>query len=88
MLFLGAEPQGLWPVGTFWHLATRPDELEEMDDLKLKQAAPIIDSKLNNCQFKTIVHGDAKPANFCFGQKTNSVAAVDFQYVGWSFLTF
>uniref|UniRef100_A0A3B3HVA2 Protein kinase-like domain containing n=1 Tax=Oryzias latipes TaxID=8090 RepID=A0A3B3HVA2_ORYLA len=38
-LFLGVEPEGLWPVGTYWHLETRPDELEAMDDAELKAAA-------------------------------------------------
>ncbi|XP_029928171.1 uncharacterized protein pkdc [Myripristis murdjan] len=81
-LFLGVEPDGLWPVGTYWHLDTRPDELEAMDDARLKAAAGEIDRILNACRFKTIVHGDAKLANFCFSQSGQDVAAVDFQYVG------
>lgn len=79
--YLGQEPLGLWEVGTYWHLDTRPDELRALSDLNLKEAAKAIDAKLNNCQFKTIVHGDAKLANFCFSH-TGAVAGVDFQYVG------
>ena len=81
-LFLGLDPEGLWPVGTYWHLETRPDELEAMEDGQLKTAAGEIDRTLNECHFKTIVHGDAKLANFCFNQGGRDVAAVDFQYVG------
>ncbi|XP_010883592.2 uncharacterized protein pkdc [Esox lucius] len=81
-LFLGVSPEGLWPIGTYWHLETRPDELEAMDDAQLKAAAGKIDRVLNECRFKTIVHGDAKLANFCFSGSGRSVAAVDFQYVG------
>lgn len=81
-LFLGREPEGLWPVGTYWHLDTRPDELEAMDDPHLKAAAALIDKILTDCRFKTIVHGDAKLANFCFSKTGAEVAAVDFQYVG------
>ncbi|XP_008429143.1 uncharacterized protein pkdc [Poecilia reticulata] len=81
-LFLGVTPEGLWPVGTYWHLETRPDELEAMDDAELKAAAGDIDRILNECHFKTIVHGDAKLANFCFSKSGLEVAAVDFQYVG------
>ena len=81
-LFLGVVPAGLWPVGTYWHLETRPDELEAVNDLQLKAAAGDIDRILNGCRFKTIVHGDAKLANFCFSGSGVSVAAVDFQYVG------
>ena len=79
--YLGKAPDGLWGVGTYWHLATRPQELAALTDQKLKDAAPLIDEKLNTCQFKTFVHGDAKLANFCFGQD-GQVAGVDFQYVG------
>ncbi|XP_036395613.1 uncharacterized protein pkdc [Megalops cyprinoides] len=80
--FLGASPEGLWPIGTYWHLETRPDELEAMADRDLQAAAGRIDQILNDCRFKTIVHGDAKLANFCFSTQGSEVAAVDFQYVG------
>jgi len=80
--FMGENPDHLWPVGTYWHLATRPDELEAMHDNALKEAAPEIDRILNRCRFKTFVHGDAKVANFCFSRDGSGVAAVDFQYVG------
>uniref|UniRef100_A0AAY4A2F1 CHK kinase-like domain-containing protein n=1 Tax=Denticeps clupeoides TaxID=299321 RepID=A0AAY4A2F1_9TELE len=78
--FLGVEPKGLWPTGTYWHLETRPDELEAMSDQRLKAAARDIDRILNSCKYQTIVHGDAKLANFCLSK--NGVAVVDFQYVG------
>lgn len=80
--FLGVEPEGLWSKGTYWHLDTRPDELEVLDDLPLKAAASEIDRTLEECRFKTIVHGDAKLANFCFDDSNGEVAMVDFQYVG------
>ena len=78
--FLDREPTGLWKVGTYWHLATRKDELEALHDPALLEAAPKLDHALNNCRYRTLVHGDAKVANFCFGE--SGVAAVDFQYVG------
>lgn len=81
-LFMDNIPQGLWEVGTYWHLSTRTDEFELINDTKLKNAAHKIDKALNNCSYKTIVHGDAKVANFCFDKKALNVAAVDFQYVG------
>ena len=80
--FLQKEPNGLWDIGTYWHLETRPDELKALEDQTLKQAAHAIDAKLNAAHFKTFVHGDAKLANFCFAPDGNSVAAVDFQYIG------
>lgn len=78
--FLGVAPSGLWKTGTYWHLATRLDELAAIEDHAVREAAPILDQKLRACVFQTIVHGDAKPANFCFA--SGAVAAVDFQYVG------
>jgi hypothetical protein len=78
--FLGQKPNGLWQVGTYWHLDTRPEELKAMKDSELKNAAPLIDEKLNRAKYQTFVHGDAKLANFLFNK--TSAAAVDFQYVG------
>ena len=80
-LFLGQVPTGLWPIGTYWHLDTRPDELAVLDDTELKSAAVKIDEKLNATRYLTFVHGDAKLANFCFSS-SGQVAAVDFQYIG------
>ena len=80
--FMGQKPVGLWEVGTYWHLATRPDEFEKIEHKELKAKAHLIDEILNQCTYQTIVHGDAKLANFCFSEDGNNVAAVDFQYVG------
>lgn len=80
--FLGEAPDGLWPVGTYWHLATRPDELAALKDTTLVEAAPRIDERLSSARYVTLVHGDAKLANFCFRRDARAVAAVDFQYVG------
>ncbi len=79
--YLGVSPDGLWNIGTYWHLDTRPDELLAVSDDSLREAAPLIDAKLNNCVYQTLVHGDAKLANFCFASD-GRVAAVDYQYVG------
>jgi hypothetical protein len=80
--FLGRSPTGLWPTGSYWHLETRPDEFAAMPTGELKQSAKRLDALLSGCQWQTLVHGDAKVANFCFSPDTESVAAVDFQYVG------
>jgi hypothetical protein len=79
--FMHTPPKGLWEIGTYWHLETRPDELSKMNNIPLQQAASAIDQKLNEATFQTLAHGDAKLANFCFGTE-DQVAAVDFQYVG------
>ncbi len=78
--YLNKNPKRLWDIGTYWHLETRPDELAILEDKKLKDAAPLIDQRLNSAKYKTFVHGDAKLANFLFND--SDVAAVDFQYVG------
>jgi hypothetical protein len=64
--FMGEIPTGLWEVGTYWHLDTRPDEWAVLDDVELKQAAARIDKRLRSSRYQTFVHGDAKLANFCF----------------------
>ncbi|MFK7857761.1 MAG: phosphotransferase [Granulosicoccus sp.] len=74
--------EGLWHTGTYWYLKTRRDEWTAMAPGALKDAASALDARLENCQFKTLVHGDAKVANVCFSQSGRDVAMVDFQYVG------
>ena len=81
-LFLGDAAEGLWDPGTYWHLATRPDEWDATTDPRLKEAAHALDARLRGARFTTLVHGDAKVANLCFSPDGRDVAAVDFQYVG------
>jgi len=80
--FLGEAPEGLWPIGSYWHLDTRPDEWLVLDDPPLKRAAAAIDRALKASPYQTLIHGDAKLDNFCFADHGVGVAAVDFQYVG------
>lgn len=82
--FIDSSVEDLWECGTYWHLDTRPDELKilEAEDPALARAAGAIDGNLKESPFQTLVHGDAKLANFCFSEDGGSVAAVDFQYVG------
>ncbi|CAK2077026.1 CHK kinase-like domain-containing protein [Vibrio crassostreae] len=76
------QSSSLWQVGTYWHLDTRPDELNALADVPLKNQAKHIDRLLKECPYQTLVHGDAKLANFCFDLESENAAAVDFQYVG------
>lgn len=80
--YMNSRSNLLWEIGTYWHLDTRPDELELLEDIELKTYAKSIDEVLKNTKYQTIVHGDAKLANFCFNHDGTSCAAVDFQYVG------
>jgi len=79
---LGNVGNGLWETGCYWHLATRPEEWEVMEEGPLKTHAAAIDQALADCEASTLVHGDAKAANFCLSADGRAVAAVDFQYVG------
>jgi hypothetical protein len=79
--FLHHRGEGLWPIGTYWHLETRQHEWKSMAEGKLKQFAGKIHETLQNASFQCLIHGDAKFANFCFSE-SGDVAAVDFQYVG------
>lgn len=78
--FLCQQTPQLWPVGTYWHLATRQDEWQVLEAGPLKEYASAFDATLNQAPFQTLLHGDAKLANFCFS--SDEVAAVDFQYTG------
>lgn len=80
--FMNNSGDKLWPTGTYWHLATRQDELAAMPESDYKTHAQLLNSVLNNAKYQTLVHGDAKFENLCFHPNGEDVAAVDFQYVG------
>lgn len=80
--FMNETPKKLWTKGTYWNYDTRLDDLKRIKDIRLRNAAKQIDTIINNSNYKTIVHGDAKIQNFCFSKDNQSVAALDFQYVG------
>lgn len=79
--FLGVDAPELWPIGTYWHLATRTEELDRIRDPALRAQAPVLDGLLSAAHYQTILHGDPKEANFCFAPD-GRVAALDFQYAG------
>lgn len=68
-----------WSPGTYWHLGTRREELAAIRG-SLRDHAEAYDARLAGARYQTILHGDPKEANFCFGR--DGVAAVDFQYAG------
>ncbi|MBQ4835052.1 phosphotransferase [Pseudoalteromonas luteoviolacea] len=76
----GESSFGLLGYGNYWHLKTRPDEFEKMPASSLKSAAHAINEKLDAVTFKTLIHGDAKLANFAFND--TSVIGYDFQHTG------
>ena len=81
-----SRPFGLWPIGSYWHLGTRPEEWQAMAESELKERAEKLNDRLNSLRFQTLIHGDAKVANFCFSAPSSTgrvdVAALDFQYTG------
>lgn len=79
--FLGEHIDGVWPVGTYWHLGTRRAEHAAIEDQALRDAAPHIAARLAAARYQTLLHGDPKEANFCF-TRDGAAAAVDFQYTG------
>jgi hypothetical protein len=80
--FMLNNADNLWSQGGYWHLDTRQDELAAMPESNLKQHAALLDKHLKEAKYQTLIHGDAKFENLCFHADGNSVAAVDFQYVG------
>jgi len=38
-IFMGKQPDKLWEVGAYWHLETRPDELQALQNMPLKKHA-------------------------------------------------
>lgn len=80
--YMGKKSDLLWETGTYWHLETRPDEFKVLKDQVLKAHASQLDELLKSTKYQTIVHGDAKLANFLFTEDASHTAAVDFQYVG------
>jgi hypothetical protein len=80
---LGRTPDGLWSEGSYWQLATRPDELGAILGHPLHSLAPKLDASLRGARYRTLVHGDPKLENFCATRGARPrFAAVDFQYVG------
>jgi aminoglycoside phosphotransferase (APT) family kinase protein len=92
MATTAVEKYGLQPVGSYWHLDTRPDEHMSMRNSgwngRLKRAARAIDERLKRDKMQCCVHGDAKDANMLFHhdrEKNNlRVSMYDFQYCGKS----
>jgi len=80
--FMGEQSSSLWEKGSYWHLGTRLEELEAMETSELKDKAQSIDLRLNSAKYQTLIHGDAKLANFCFSKDQSRVGAIDFQYIG------
>lgn len=58
------------PIGSYWHLDTRPDEHASMSSRgwegRLKLAARAIHDRLGRDGMQCVVHGDAKDANMLF----------------------
>lgn len=79
---LHKSPAGLWQIGSYWHLDTRPDEWHKINQAELKAQATLFDKKLKQSQYQTLIHGDAKLANFAINNDTKKVLGYDFQYVG------
>jgi hypothetical protein len=79
--FLERRPPGLWEQGSYWHFDTRQEEWQRMPAGPLKDHARAFDQRLKGARYQTLLHGDAKPANFCWSAE-GQASAVDFQYVG------
>ena len=81
---------GLWQEATFWQLDSRSAELNaiDVDWIELKYLAKDIHDAIGGSKYRTIIHGDAKAANFLFFKEERDqgiarVAGYDFQYCGF-----
>lgn len=79
-MLASAHHKAVWPQGSYWHLTTRQAEFDAIEDAKLKKYAIIFDQCLRSCDYQTLIHGDAKIANFM--QTPDKTCAYDFQYTG------
>ena len=83
------QTKAVQPIGSYWHLDTRPDEHESMSrhgwEGRLKLAARAIHERLRRDSMQCCIHGDAKDANMLFQKMDGggiSVSMYDFQYCG------
>jgi len=77
--------------GSYWYLDTRPNEFENLRGQarwrRLERCARALSERLKTAgrperKHRTLLHGDAKAANFLHTSDETACAAYDFQYVG------
>ena len=90
------QQQVVQPIGSYWHLNTRPSEHDSMSNRgwegRLKLAARAIDERLKRDAMQCCIHGDAKDGNMLFFRNNDTkrggggynmgVSMYDFQYCG------
>jgi aminoglycoside phosphotransferase (APT) family kinase protein len=79
---LGSRTKGPLARGLLLASGNQTGGIPENASGPLKDAAEDLDQALRQAKYRTILHGDAKIANFCFSTSGTEVAAVDFQYIG------
>ncbi|KTD98015.1 kinase [Pseudoalteromonas sp. H71] len=83
---LNKQHDELWGQGCYWHLNTRPDEFNALmsntnNEFDIKVVAKKLAYQLKHAKYKTLIHGDAKLANFAVNLN-NEIRGYDFQYTG------
>jgi Ser/Thr protein kinase RdoA (MazF antagonist) len=83
----GLQVEGLWEEGCFWQLGTRMDELNYLDRSWKRYGldrdmAVRIHELVRRLPHRTIVHGDAKAANFFWFKDDSTIGGYDLQYCG------
>tara|TARA_B100001063_G_scaffold225295_1_gene233988 strand:+ start:1593 stop:2549 length:957 start_codon:yes stop_codon:yes gene_type:complete len=83
---LNKQHDELWGQGCYWHLNTRPDEFNALmsntnNEFDIKVVAKKLAYQLKHAKYKTLIHGDAKLANFAVNSN-NEIRGYDFQYTG------